>query len=85
VDRAGLHKRATCHTLRHSFATHLVEDGVDLRSIQAMLGHADLRTTMIYTHVATDRLRAVRSPADTLPGIAAGRDRERTQDEPTEW
>ena len=67
VERSGLLKPATCHTFRHSFATHLVEDGVDIRTVQALLGHADLRTTMIYTHVAMSRFERVRSPVDTLP------------------
>lgn len=70
VQRAGVLKAATCHTFRHSFATHLVEEGVDIRTIQSLLGHADLRTTMIYTHVATDRLASVRSPVDRLTSIA---------------
>ncbi len=70
VVRAGVLKPATCHTFRHSFATHLLEDGVDLRTIQALLGHTDLRTTMIYTHVAKDRLERVLSPLDRLPVAA---------------
>jgi integron integrase len=66
VRRAGLTKRASCHTLRHSFATHLVEDGYDIRTIQELLGHRDVATTMIYTHVLNRGAMGVRSPADRL-------------------
>ena len=66
VSRAGLAKRATCHTFRHSFATHLLEDGYDIRTVQELLGHKDVRTTMIYTHVLNRGGRGVRSPADVL-------------------
>jgi integron integrase len=64
VIKAGITKQASIHTLRHSFATHLLESGYDIRTIQALLGHRNLQTTMIYTHVATKNILGVRSPLD---------------------
>ena len=66
VKASGVVKPASCHTLRHSFATHLLEGGYDIRTVQELLGHNDVRTTMMYTHVLNRGRLAVRSPGDAL-------------------
>ncbi|MCK5914353.1 MAG: tyrosine-type recombinase/integrase, partial [Desulfuromusa sp.] len=66
VRKAGITKRASCHTLRHSFATHLLENGCNIRMVQDLMGHADVKTTEIYTHVMQKDLKQTQSPLDSL-------------------
>ena len=66
VRQAGIAKRVTSHTFRHSFATHLLTSGYDIRTVQELLGHKDVRTTMVYTQLLNRGGRGVRSPADAL-------------------
>ena len=64
--RAGIYKNVTPHTLRHSFATHLLEAGTDIRFIQTILGHSSIRTTEIYTHVSSNHLKKIKNPSDDM-------------------
>ena len=66
VARAGIIKRIGCHTFRHSFATHLLENGVNIRVVQELMGHANVKTTEIYTHVMEKDLEDILSPLDVL-------------------
>lgn len=64
AKRAGINKKISCHTLRHSFATHLLENGVNIRIIQELLGHSNLSTTQLYTHISNQQLKKIKSPLD---------------------
>ena len=66
IKKSGLDKKATVHSLRHSFATHLLENGTDIRYIQKFLGHASIKTTTIYTHLTNSAVKKIKSPLDIM-------------------
>lgn len=73
VKKSGLQKRVTCHTFRHSYATHLLDSGTDIRTVQVLLGHNDVKTTMLYTHVTADKGVGTKSPLDTIASAIRNR------------
>ncbi|GAB4491573.1 MAG: hypothetical protein OHK006_25550 [Thermodesulfovibrionales bacterium] len=75
LQKAGIAKHASVHTLRHSFATHLIQSGVNIREVQSLLGHKNVETTMVYTHVLRNMANAPKSPLDSLyQNTGAGRE-----------
>ena len=76
AKRAGIHRRVYLHMLRHSFATHLLEDGYDIKYVQDLLGHSHIQTTTRYTHIINDALQTVVSPFDRLPFLPGAQNRD---------